>query len=69
MLKNKSEIQLSLTAWKKYLGVENPDLSYEKMAKGIIMGRMHKITPKKIKFFNQEIFKVEDGKEPILKLF
>lgn len=38
------------------------------MINNTITGRMYQITPKKIKFFNQELFDVEDGKEPILEL-
>lgn len=62
------KISHSLSLWKKSIGYKGKEISFENMMKKIIKGRMYKITPKKIKFFNQELFKVEDGKEPILEL-
>jgi len=53
----------ALKIWKTDLGVVDPTLTY-KMAKG----SMFKITPKRIKLFDQKLFKVPDGKEPILEL-
>lgn len=63
-----AKIKHALKLWKDFLKVEDDELSYENMAKKIVSGRMYRITPKKIKFFNQELFKVEDGDEPILEL-
>jgi uncharacterized protein YhbP (UPF0306 family) len=62
------KIKHALSMWKDALHVTDPKLTYENMVKKIITGRMYKVTPKKIKFFNQELFKVEDGKEPVLEL-
>jgi len=58
----------ALSLWKKSIGYKGAEISYKNMMKKVIKGRMYKIMPKKIKFFNQELFKVEDGKEPILTL-
>lgn len=66
-IKSANKIKHALKLWKAYLKVKNPELSYENMLKKIIKGKMYQISPKKIKFFNQELFKVEDGKEPILE--
>lgn len=58
----------SLDLWKKSLGYIGTEISYENMLNKVIKGRMFQITPKKIKFFNQELYDVEDGKEPVLEL-
>jgi len=60
------KVSHALSIWKKSIGYKGAEISYENMMKKVIKGRMYKITPKKIKFFNQELFKVEDGKEPVL---
>ncbi len=62
------KIKHALRSWKDALKVKDPQLTYMNMVKKVISGRMYKITPKKIKFFNQEIFQVEDGMEPVLEL-
>ncbi len=36
------------------------------MMSKLIDGRMYKVIPKKIKFFNQELW--EEGKEPLIEL-
>lgn len=58
----------ALRIWKQSLGVKDPELTYENMIKKVIHGRMYKITPKKIKLFDQKLFPVEDGEEPVLNL-
>ena len=63
-----AKIKHSLHLWKQQLGVTDESLSYENMAKKVISSKMYKITPKKIKFFNQELFDVPDGEEPILEM-
>ncbi len=63
-----AKIKHALRLWKETLGVKDPELSYENMVKKIVTGRMYKITPKRIKFFNQELFKNDDGEEPILEM-
>lgn len=63
-----SKIKHSLKLWKDSLGVNDNELSHESMVKKVVSGRMYKITPKKIKFFNQDLFKVEDGNEPVLEM-
>lgn len=54
--------------WKEFLKVGNPDLAYENMQKDLT-GKIFKITPKRIKLFDQKFFKdVDDGEEPVLEL-
>jgi len=43
--------------------VVDPTLTHK-----VATGKMFKIMPKKIKLFDQELFKVEDGMEPVLEL-
>ncbi len=59
-------IRHALRHWKDSLSIQDPTLTYENMVKSIVKGRMYKITPKKIKFFNESLFDVEVGHEPIL---
>ena len=63
-----AKVKFALNLWKDFLKVEDGGLTYENMIKKVVSGRMYKIIPKKIKFFNQELFDVEDGEEPILEL-
>lgn len=56
----------AITLWKQTLGVTSDIYSYEGMLKKAISGRMYKITPKKIKFFNEELW--EEGKERLIEL-
>src|SRR3989339_325845 len=63
-----NKINYALRLWKYFLNIQRPDISFENMKKGLYKGRMYKITPKKIKLFDQEKFKVPDGEEPILEL-
>ena len=58
----------ALKIWKQSLGVKDPELTYENMIKQVINGRMYKIIPKRIKLFDQKLFPVEDGEEPVLNL-
>lgn len=62
------KVKHAIKLWKDSLGVVDDELNHENMARKFISGRMYRITPKKIKFFNQELFKVKDGNEPILIL-
>ena len=63
-----NKINYALRHWKDFLNIQRPDISFENMKKGLYKGRMYKLTPKKIKLFDQEKFKVPDGEEPILEL-
>jgi uncharacterized protein YhbP (UPF0306 family) len=56
----------AITLWKQTLGVTSKDYSYEGMIKKAITGRMYKITPKKIKFYNEELW--EEGDECLIEL-
>jgi uncharacterized protein YhbP (UPF0306 family) len=67
-ISNVSKIKHALKLWKDSLKVENDELTHENMVKKVLSGRMYKISPRKIKFFNQELFKVKDGEEPMLIL-
>ena len=63
-----NKIRHAIRLWKDFLNVQRPDISLENMKKGLYKGRMYKLTPKKIKLFDQEKFNVPDGEEPILNL-
>ncbi len=63
-----NKVNYALRLWKDFLNVQRPDISFENMKKGLYKGRMYKLTPKKIKLFDQDKFKVPDGEEPILEL-
>ena len=63
-----NKINYALRLWKDFLNLQRPDISFENMKKGLYKGRIYKLTPKKIKLFDQEKFKVPDGEEPILEL-
>ena len=63
-----NKINYAIRLWKDFLNIQRPDISLENMKKGLYKGRMYKLTPKKIKLFDQEKFKVPDGEEPILEL-
>jgi len=63
-----NKINYALRLWKDFLKVKSLDITYENMKKGLYKGRIYKLTPKKIKLFDQEKFKVPDGEEPILEL-
>ncbi|PIZ66332.1 hypothetical protein CO051_05340 [Candidatus Roizmanbacteria bacterium CG_4_9_14_0_2_um_filter_39_13] len=58
-----AKIKHVLQPWKSALGVVDPTLTHK-----VATGKMFKIMPKKIKLFDQELFKVEDGMEPVLEL-
>jgi len=49
--------------WKSALGVVDPTLTHQ-----VANGKMFKITLKRIELFDQILFEVEDGKEPVLEL-
>ncbi|GIK84140.1 MAG: hypothetical protein BroJett025_07620 [Patescibacteria group bacterium] len=65
-ISGKHKITHALNLWKKTLGVTSTEYSYEGMTKKLISGRMYKIIPKKIKFFNEELW--EEGKEVTIEL-
>ena len=65
-ISGEKKITHAINLWKKTLGVTNPDYSYAGMLKKAISGRMYKITPKKIKFFNENLW--EEGKERLIEL-
>ena len=63
-----NKVRHALRLWKDFLNIQRPDISFENMQKGFYKGKVYKLTPKKIKLFDQEKFKVPDGEEPILEL-
>lgn len=60
------KVNYALGLWKKTVGVKSDDYSYEGMMRKAISGRMYKITPKQIKYFNEELW--DEGKERLIKL-
>lgn len=58
-----AKIKHVLMLWKTNLRVVDPKLTYK-----VVIGNMFKVTPERIKLFDQQLFKVEDGKEPVLEL-
>ena len=65
-LESEDEVNGGLELWKKALNVEDEKYSYKAMLEGKIKGRVYKITPVKIKFFNQEIW--SEGEEPLVEV-
>lgn len=65
-ISDKQKIMHALHLWRKTLNVTSDAYTYEGMLKKAISGRMFKITPKKIKFFNEELW--GEGNEPIVEL-
>lgn len=62
------KIRYALFLWKDFLNVNDLKLTYENMQKGLT-GKIFRITPKRIKLFDQELFKkAGDGEEPVLEL-
>ncbi len=61
-----AKIQHALRLWKETLNISDPLLTYQNMMKKVVKGRMYRITPKKIKLFDQHLFDVDDGQEPVL---
>lgn len=62
------KVKHTLRLWKDALNVSDPSYTYENMMKNVVKGRMFVVVPKMIKLFDQELFAVEDGEEPILQL-
>lgn len=60
------KIKHAIGLWRKTLGVTNDAYTYEGMMKKAIKGRMYKVKPLKIKFFNEELW--EEGSEPTITL-
>src|SRR3989344_7711127 len=60
------KIVYALNLWRRTLGVTSNLYTYEGMLKKAVKGRMYKVIPKKIKFFNEELW--DEGKEPILEV-
>lgn len=67
-ISNVSKIKHALHLWKSFLKVKDRELTYKNMFKKVVSGRMYIIKPKRIKLFDQKLFRTEDGKEPVLKL-
>ncbi|MFZ1720991.1 MAG: pyridoxamine 5'-phosphate oxidase family protein [Microgenomates group bacterium] len=65
-ISDKKKIVHALDLWRKTLGVTSNAYTYAGMMKKAIKGRMFKVTPNKIKFFNEELW--EEGSEPVVEL-
>ncbi len=57
------KVAQALKLWKQYLHVRDPKLTAK-----AVKNKMYKITPKCIKLFDQDLFQVPDGEEPIMEL-
>lgn len=57
------KITQALKLWKQYLHVRDPKLTAK-----AVKNKMYKISPKRIKLFDQDLFQGADGEEPILEL-
>ena len=62
-LSQKEKVAQALKLWKQYLHVRDPKLTYT-----AVKNSMYRITPKRIKLFDQALFTVADGKEPVMEL-
>lgn len=58
-----NKVAHALKLWKSNLGIVNPSLTTK-----AVTGQMFKITPKRVKLFDQDLFKVKDGLEPVLEM-
>lgn len=68
-INNLNKFRHALSQWKSALSINNPELTFQNIQKGIISGQMYQVTPKKIKLFDQELFAdTPDGEEPTLEL-
>jgi uncharacterized protein YhbP (UPF0306 family) len=68
-LSEAAKVQHVLKMWKmSLLEVDAPELSYHNMLAKVVTGRMFQVAPKRIKLFDQHLFKTKDGEEPILEL-
>lgn len=66
LIEKEGEVRTALSLWCEKLQVKSPDYTYEGMLSGKISGRMYKIVPKKIKFFNEAL--QEEGEEKLIDL-
>ena len=62
-LSQREKVVQALKLWKQYLHVRDPKLTYK-----AVKNSMYQITPKRIKLFDQALFTVADGKEPVMEL-
>lgn len=65
-ISGKTDVIQALELWKQSLNVTSDSYTYENMMNDTIKGRMYKISLKKVKFFNQNLW--EEGEEPVLEL-
>lgn len=66
LLSSDEDVKKAIDLWVDKLKVPDPNYSLEGIKENRISGRMYRITPKKIKFFNEDL--QEEGKEKILTL-
>lgn len=62
-LSSVEKVTQALKMWKQYLHVRDPKLTYK-----AVKNSMYRIAPKRIKLFDQELFKADDGEEPVMEL-
>lgn len=61
-LTEKEEIQAGFAIWRKVLKVKDPNYSYEGIQSGKLHYRLYKLIPKKIKYYNEELWDEGDAK-------
>lgn len=66
LLEDEHEITSGLELWRKALNITSDAYTYEGMKKNTIQGRLYTVIPKKIKYFNEELW--EEGDEKMLIL-
>jgi len=66
LLTEDSEVKAAIDLWRTTLKVDSTDYTLEGIKSGKISGRMYKIVPKKLKFFNEAL--QEEGKEKFIEL-
>lgn len=65
-ISDKAKIVHAINLWKQTLNITSDAYSYAGMMNKLIAGRMYKVTPKKIRFFNEEVW--EEGEEPVIEI-
>lgn len=62
-VKGLTKLKFALKLWKQSVGVIDPNLTSEGIA-----GSLFRITPKRVKLFDQRVFNVKSGLEPVLEI-
>ncbi len=65
-LTGEQEIRDGFVVWRRVLDVSDPNYSYEGVKSGDFHYRLYILTPKKIKYYNEELW--DEGDERVLEL-